>query len=65
MELLPVKADLGFSLSISGFHITAQLSDSLELKGQSTATHMLRHSTPCNKPDSVSQKTNSVQIKKR
>lgn len=30
-----MKADLGFSLSISGFHVTAQLSDSQELKGQS------------------------------
>lgn len=30
-----MKADLGFSLSISGFHVTAQLSDRQELKGQS------------------------------
>lgn len=30
-----MKADLGFSLSISGFHVAAQLSDSQELKGQS------------------------------
>lgn len=30
-----MKADLGFSFSISGVHVTAQLSDSLELKGQS------------------------------
>ncbi|KAL2298113.1 hypothetical protein Nmel_017075 [Mimus melanotis] len=34
MKFSLMKADLGFSFCISGFHVTAQLSDSLELKGQ-------------------------------
>lgn len=55
MEFWLMKADLGFSFSISGFHVTAQLSDSPELKGQSCSHPCAQALSTLNNPDSGSQ----------
>lgn len=55
MEFSLMKADLGFSFSISGFHVTAQLSDSPELKGQSCSHPCAQALSTLNNPDSGSQ----------
>lgn len=55
MGLLLMKADLGFSFSISGFHVTAELSDSLELKGQSCSHPRAQALTTLEQPGFRSQ----------
>lgn len=68
MEFSLMKADLGFSFSISGFHVTAQLSDSPELKGQSCSHPLCSGTQHPEQPrfrEPGWEKTSSVQIEKK